>query len=253
MSLGQIRVKLQSSVDANFTLTTAVPAGSETNNASTGSLTVCDLADNCANAGPIGGNMVDEKPPAITVATPVNGATYSANQAVNASYSCSDSGSGVATCAGTVANGSNIDTTPNGVSTAKLFTVSSVDNVGNSSSQVNNYVVSCHYVAIGITPSTVTRGGTITVSANVMSCTSSSQTVSVEFALTGPRNPGSCGSTRTLMFTTPPFTIPKGTSKAISFPFKVLKNSCTGTYSVTSTTLIGGATVDSTTATVTVQ
>lgn len=99
-------------MDSSFTLTTAVPVGTETNNASTGSLTVCDQAGNCSNAGPIGANMIDEKPPTITLAIPANGATYSANQAVNASYSCSDSGSGVASCAGTVANGSATDTTP---------------------------------------------------------------------------------------------------------------------------------------------
>jgi hypothetical protein len=103
---------LQSSMDSSFTLTTAVPVGTETNNASTGSLTVCDQAGNCSNAGPIGANMIDEKPPTIMLAIPANGATYSANQAVNASYSCSDSGSGVASCAGTVANGSATDTTP---------------------------------------------------------------------------------------------------------------------------------------------
>ncbi|HEX3740978.1 MAG TPA: hypothetical protein VHV29_14860 [Terriglobales bacterium] len=135
----------------------------------------------------------------------------------------------------------------------KSFTINTADNVGNSAAQSSSYTISCHYVAIGIAPSTVARGGTITVSAKVMSCTNSSQTVSVEFDLTGPRSPNSCSNTRAVMFTTPSFTIPKGTSKAISFPFKVPKNNCTGTYSVTSTTLIGGAAVDSTTATLTVQ
>jgi hypothetical protein len=101
--------------------------------------------------------MIDKKTPAITLTTPSNGAVYSANQAVSASYSCSDNGFGVANCVGTVANGAKIDTTPNGISTAKTFTVKSTDNVGNTVSQLSNYVISCHYVGIGISPSTVTR------------------------------------------------------------------------------------------------
>ena len=244
---------LAGSSAASFALTTAVPAGTETANASTGSLKVCDVAGNCANAGPIAGNMIDKKAPAIALTTPGNGAVYSANQAVNASYSCSDAGSGVANCAGTVANGARIDTAPNGITTSKSFTVKSVDKAGNAVSQVNNYVISCHYVAIGISPSTVARKGVVTVSADVMSCTSSSQSISVKFELTGPQNSKTCGSTKTLMFTTPTFTIPPKTSKAISFPFIVPKTMSVGTYSVTSTTLINGKAVDTTTATLTVQ
>ena len=244
---------LAGSATASFALTTAVPAGTETANAATGSIKVCDVAGNCANAGPTGGNMIDKKAPAIVLTTPGNGAVYSAHQAVNASYLCSDNGSGVASCAGTVANGAKIDTTPNGISTSKTFTVKSADKVGNAASQLGNYVISCHYLGIGISPPTVTRKGAVTVSADVMSCTSSSQSISVKFELTGPRNSNSCGSTKTLMFTTPPFTIPPNTSKAISFPFIVPKTMCTGTYSVTSTTLMNGTAVDATTATLTVQ
>ena len=239
--------------NGNFTLATSVPPGTETSNASTGSQSVCDIAGNCANAGPIGGIMVDKKPPSIVLTTPANGATYSANQALSASYACSDSGSGVASCAGPVANGSPIDTIPNGISTPKSFTITSADKVGNATSLVSDYTISCHYVGIGLTPSNVTRGGIITVSADIMSCTGSSQTVSVEFDLTGPSGPVSCSASKSLMFTTPPFTIPKGTSKAVSFPFRVPKNICAGTYSVTSTTRIGGIAIDTTTATLNVQ
>ena len=244
---------LAGSATASFALKTTVPAGTETANASTGSLKVCDLAGNCANAGPIGGNMIDKKAPAIALTTPGNGAVYSANQAVNANYSCSDNGSGVANCAGSVANGAKIDTTPNGISASKSFTVKSADKAGNAASQIGNYLISCHYVAIGISPSTVTRNSVVTVSADIMSCTSSSQSISVKFELTGPANSKTGSTTKTLMFTTPPFTIPPKTSKAISFPFIVLKTMGVGTYSVTSTTLINGTAVDTTTATLTVQ
>src|SRR5207249_1265426 len=100
---------LANSSDANFILNTTVPAGTETANATTGTHSVCDVAGNCATVGPFGGNMVDKKPPAISITTPAN-TSYLLNQAVSANYSCSDGGSGVATCAGKVPSGAAIDT-----------------------------------------------------------------------------------------------------------------------------------------------
>jgi hypothetical protein len=128
---------LANPVDANFALSTSVPAGTETANAATGTRLVCDLAGNCTTAGPIPGNMIDKKPPSITLSTPA-ATTYALNQAVAASYSCSDGGSGVATCAGPVANGANTDTATVG---SKTFTVSSTDNVGNAAKQSVSYSV----------------------------------------------------------------------------------------------------------------
>jgi hypothetical protein len=129
---------LANSADTNFGLTTSVPAGTETANASTGSHQVCDVAGNCANAGPIGGNMIDKKPPSISITAPASGA-YLLNQAVLASYSCMDSGSGIATCAGSVASGAKIDTSSLGSNT---FTVSATDKVGNAAGpQSVNYSV----------------------------------------------------------------------------------------------------------------
>jgi hypothetical protein len=124
--------------DAGFSLSTSVPAGVETNNAITGSRTVADLAGNAATAGPIGGNMVDKAPPAITIIAP-NSSSYELNQAVMANYTCNDGGSGVATCAGPVANGSAIDTASVG---SKAFVVSAKDKVGNAASQSVSYAVS---------------------------------------------------------------------------------------------------------------
>jgi len=236
-----------------FTLMTTVPPGIEAANASTNSQTLCDLAGNCVAAGPISGNMIDLKPPAINIATPVNGATYKANQTVNAAYACTDLGSGVATCTGPVPNGSKIDTTPMGTSKTKTFTVNATDAVGNPAAQLASYTISCHYVAFGISPSTVARGGKVTLTGNVMSCTNSAQTVSVKFSLTGPLGPKSCANTSTEMFTTPPFTIQAGTSRTISFPLIIPKSACAGTFTTTATTLLGGTPVDSTSATLRVQ
>ena len=126
--------------DASFTLSTDVPAGTETANASTNSLSVCDVAGNCSNAGPISGVMVDRKPPVITITTPgSNNPSYLLNQAVAASYSCTDGGSGVATCKGTAPSGSNLSTSAVG---AETFSVNATDNVGNASNQSESYSVS---------------------------------------------------------------------------------------------------------------
>jgi hypothetical protein len=243
---------LASPQDASFFLNTSVPAGTETSNAPTGTRSVCDVARNCASAGPIVGNMVDKKPPVINIATPVNSATYTANQKVSAAYGCTDLGSGVASCMGTVPTGASIDTSPNGTSTTKTFIVKATDAVNNASSQSLSYTVSCHYVALGITPSSVARGGKTIVTGTVMSCMPAAQTISEKFTLTGPLGP-SCSKISTVMFTTPQFTLAAGTSKTVSFPFIVPKNACAGTYTTTATTLSGGTAIDSASATLTVQ
>jgi hypothetical protein len=54
---------LANPADASFALTTAVAAGEETADALTDSRQICDVAGNCATAGPIGGNKIDLKAP----------------------------------------------------------------------------------------------------------------------------------------------------------------------------------------------
>jgi hypothetical protein len=124
---------LANAADSSFTFTTSVPAGTETANAATDSYTACDIAGNCASAGPITGNMVDKKPPTISLMAPVSG-TYLLNQPVAANYNCSDGGSGVATCAGPVGTGTNISTAAIGSNT---FTVNTTDKVGNVATPQN--------------------------------------------------------------------------------------------------------------------
>jgi endonuclease G len=123
--------------DASFSLFTSVGAGVENGNASTNSRSVCDIAGNCTTAV-ISGNMIDRKGPAITLTTPANGAVYQLNQVVNAAYGCTDGGSGLFACAGTVANLSSIDTSTLGM---KTFVVNSTDAIGNMSSTTVNYEV----------------------------------------------------------------------------------------------------------------
>jgi hypothetical protein len=117
---------------------TGVGAGTETANAGTTTNAICDNAGNCATAGPITGNKVDRKAPAINITTPT-AASYVLNQSVTVNFNCTDGGSGVATCIGTSADGSTLDTESAG---SKTFTVTATDNVGNSASpSVVNYSV----------------------------------------------------------------------------------------------------------------
>lgn len=82
----------------------------------------------------------DTTPPTIAIATPADDASYELGTAVLADYSCADEagGSGLASCVGTVPDGSAIDTSTVG---AKTFTVDASDNAGNTSSLTHDYSV----------------------------------------------------------------------------------------------------------------
>jgi endonuclease G, mitochondrial len=135
--------------DASFTLTTSVAFDVEDANAATNSRVVCDVGGNCATAGPIAGNKIDRKRPDIALTTPANGAVYGLNRAVTAAYACNDAGAGVATCAGTVANGAAMDTSSLG---ARSFVVTATDAVGNSSSTTVSYTVASGTISINNIP-----------------------------------------------------------------------------------------------------
>lgn len=82
----------------------------------------------------------DKTPPAISIAAPADVGSYYLHQPVNAAYSCHDEagGSGLASCAGTVADGHPIDTSTVG---SHALTVSATDVAGNSISQTVHYSV----------------------------------------------------------------------------------------------------------------
>ena len=61
---------------------------------------VCDVAGNCAVAGPVGPFRIDRRPPAISVSTPADAAVVTRGAVMNPVYACIDGGSGTATCAG---------------------------------------------------------------------------------------------------------------------------------------------------------
>jgi hypothetical protein len=82
----------------------------------------------------------DATPPTITLTTPAEDAVYVLGQTVNADYACQDEsgGSGLASCVGTVPNGSAIDTNSIG---EKTFTVDAADNANNTVSVTRTYRV----------------------------------------------------------------------------------------------------------------
>jgi hypothetical protein len=82
-------------------------------------------------------SVVDTADPEIVIDAPLEGGVFSQGQTVLARYACSDGG-GVATCAGTVANGAAINTSTLG---SKTFTVQATDQAGNSTELTATYTV----------------------------------------------------------------------------------------------------------------
>jgi hypothetical protein len=68
----------------------------------------------------------------IAIASPSDRATYAPNAKVGASYVCTDGGAGITSCAGPVANGNLVNTSPMGTRT---FMVTATDAVGNRSTR----------------------------------------------------------------------------------------------------------------------
>jgi hypothetical protein len=112
--------------------------------------------------------------------------------------------------------------------------------------------VTCHYVSIGLSPSTVAQGGLITISWTLRSCANTTQTVAFSFALSGPAQPDSCSPTKSEMFSLPPFALKPNTLQSFSFPFRIPKGICPGTYSTSASTTINRQVVDTSSTSLTI-
>jgi hypothetical protein len=113
-----------------------------------------DLAGNGSgtNVGPI---KIDKTPPTITITAPANGGTYLLNAAVASKFSCADALSGISTCVGTVASGTNFSTSTVGT---KNFTVTATDAAGNQAQVTNTYTVGYGFIGF-LSP--LTTAGTV--------------------------------------------------------------------------------------------
>ena len=118
----------------NFSLSTNVPADTETDSASTNSQEVCDVSGNCVTAGPIGPFKIDKKAPSVS-ATPDRAADFGGwyNHALTITFSATDGGSGLASCDPAV-NYSGPD------NAAASTSGSCADNVGNSAGASFNFM-----------------------------------------------------------------------------------------------------------------
>ena len=119
---------------------------------------------------------VDGTKPTINLVTPPNGASYLIGWRVNASYSCADALSLVASCVGTVPNGSRINTSSVGY---HYFTVDAADNAGNLHSVTNRYNV--YWPFIGFLGD---------VKNNKLNKEEAGDTVKIKFSLLGNRGLG---------------------------------------------------------------
>ena len=120
-----------------------VADGAAINTATLGSHTfTVNASDNSGNntSRSVTYTVTDQSPPTITITTPADGAQYGRGSAVLADYACVDDvgGSGIATCAGTVADGAAIDTATLG---SESFTVNATDGAGNAATLTVSYDV----------------------------------------------------------------------------------------------------------------
>jgi len=81
---------------------------------------------------------IDATKPTVSLTTPADGAVIRQDKVVNAKFRCTDKTSGIDTCAGTVANGSPVDTSTVGQHT---FTVTGTDRAGNRTTVTHHYQV----------------------------------------------------------------------------------------------------------------
>jgi hypothetical protein len=149
---------------SSISLTTSVASGTETDNAATSSVQVCDNASNCTAAGPVSGWHIDKKAPTgIAFSSALSGTYYSNSVPASPTCSANDGGSGLPASGGCVVTG--YSTAPG----AHTLTATATDNVGNSGTATANYTVVANWalngffqpVDMGNVVNTVKNGSTV--------------------------------------------------------------------------------------------
>jgi len=157
---------------SSFTVQTNVAANTETNNATIPAVTVNDVAGNTSSPqGPFGPFEVDKKAPGISSPT-ISPSSPVFGQSVNASYECTDGGSGVVLC-GPSGSSQIPPTADTGALTSPAdstvgthtFTVNGQDLVGNASvpSSVTYTVGKATPVVTWSNPASITYGTALSV------------------------------------------------------------------------------------------
>src|SRR5260370_1708672 len=90
-----------------------------------------------------GRSKMSNPPPTITITAPANGGTYSLNATVASNFSCADALSGISTCVGPAASGTNFNTNTFGTHT---FTVTATDVAGNQAQVTSTYTVGYNFI-----------------------------------------------------------------------------------------------------------
>jgi hypothetical protein len=119
------------------------PSGTDLDTSQTGSYSFrVDASDATGNTttATTTYNIVDRTPPSIVITTPPTGAVYTQGDTVTADYSCADQpgGSGLLSCSGDLAAGTQIDTSTVG---SRTFTVTATDKANNATTKSSSYRV----------------------------------------------------------------------------------------------------------------
>jgi hypothetical protein len=104
----------------------------------TSTITATDSTPATPASGTATLTQADVSAPAIQINSPIDGGIYLVGQSIGADYSCTDIDGGVASCAGSVANGAAMDTATAGT---HAFTVTATDQTGNASALTVHYAV----------------------------------------------------------------------------------------------------------------
>jgi hypothetical protein len=170
---------LANSGQSSFTLSTNVPTGTETT-LSIPAVTISDVAGNSTTQGPFGPFQVDKKAPVISGPT-ISPSSPTYGQVVNASYSCTDGGSGVVLCGPTgsatipaTGNTGPLSSQVDGSVGTHTVTINAQDAVGNQSApSIVTYTVAQATPTVTFTgaPATAAFGSTFTVTATTNAST----------------------------------------------------------------------------------
>jgi len=185
---------LANSAQSSFMLSTNVGAGTETSNATIPAVTISDVAGNSTTQGPFGPFEVDKKAPVISGPT-ISPASPTYGQAVTASYSCTDGGSGVVLCgpsgsATLSATGSTgtLTSSVDGSVGTHTFTITAQDAVGNQSApSAVSYTVAQAVPTVSFTgaPASAAYLSTFTVTATTNASTTAVITASGACSIAG--------------------------------------------------------------------